>query len=283
MKQLCRGGSWRYPVCFLTNGGGVLEARKAQQLSQWLDVPVQENQVVLSHTPMRALAARLAEQCVLVSGRHDVINVATSYGFLPEGLCPIRDLGWASEHEPIAAVLVMADPEGKHWYQDLQLLTDVITGHGVPARQQPVPGSKPVEVYFSNPDLVWAAEYSRPRFGQGAFSTALDALHRQLTGSPLPNARWFGKPNPEPYRVAEQLLAGDVFSTIFAVGDNPAADIRGANNAGQPWVSVLVCTGVYQGEGNSEADPAHIVVTDVLAAVQAGLHRARSSRWHSMR
>jgi hypothetical protein len=39
------------------------------------------SQVVLSHTPMRALAARLAGQCVLVSGRHDVINVAASYGF----------------------------------------------------------------------------------------------------------------------------------------------------------------------------------------------------------
>lgn len=61
-------------------------------------------------------------------------------------------------------------------------------------------GSHPVAVYFSNPDLLWAAQYSRPRFGQGAFSTALDALHRQVTGTPLPNAHWFGKPNLEPYR-----------------------------------------------------------------------------------
>ena len=74
------------------------------------------------------------------------------------------------------------------------------------------------------------------------------------------------------------------FSGIYAVGDNPAADIRGANQAGDPWVSVLVRTGVFQGGGaNSESDPAHMVVTDVLAAVQAGLHRARSSKWHSMR
>jgi ribonucleotide monophosphatase NagD (HAD superfamily) len=33
------------------------------------------------------------------------------------------------------------------------------------------------------------------------------------------------------------------FSGIFAVGDNPAADVRGANLAGPPWVSVLVRTG----------------------------------------
>lgn len=33
------------------------------------------------------------------------------------------------------------------------------------------------------------------------------------------------------------------FSGIYAVGDNPAADVRGANRAGHPWVSVLVQTG----------------------------------------
>ena len=33
------------------------------------------------------------------------------------------------------------------------------------------------------------------------------------------------------------------FSGIFAVGDNPAADVRGANAAGPPWVSCLVRTG----------------------------------------
>lgn len=76
---------------------------------------------------------------------------------------------------------------------------------------------------------------------------------------------------------------GRVFSAIFAIGDNPAADVCGANLAGPPWVSVLVRTGVFREGGNSCSDPAHVVVSDVLAAVQAGLHRARSSRWHSMR
>ena len=30
---------------------------------------------------------------------------------------------------------------------------------------------------------------------------------------------------------------------IYMIGDNPAADIRGANQAGDPWRSILVCTG----------------------------------------
>lgn len=47
------------------------------------------------------------------------------------------------------------------------------------------------------------------------------------------------------------------FSAIYAVGDNPAADVRGANAAGAPWVSVLVTkTGVAT--ENSPADPAQV-------------------------
>ncbi len=135
-------------------------------------------------------------------------------------------------------------------------------------------------------------------------------------------------------------------SAIYAVGDNPAADVRGANAAGSPWVSVLVTkTGVAT--ENSTADPAQVgreavgrvcrgcagqaglqcfcmsmhavravlccavlccaspkfvfcvlfvwpqqlclayfmqvVVDDVEAAVEAGLHRVRHAKWHSMR
>lgn len=69
------------------------------------------------------------------------------------------------------------------------------------------------------------------------------------------------------------------------MGDNPASDVRGANAAGAPWVSVLVRTGVFSAPAgcNSDPDPAHIVVEDLEEAVDAALHRARSVRWHSMR
>ncbi len=45
LQQLLRGGRWRAPVVFLTNGGGVTEARKAEELSGWLGAPVEEDQV----------------------------------------------------------------------------------------------------------------------------------------------------------------------------------------------------------------------------------------------
>lgn len=87
-----------------------------------------------------------------------------------------------------------------------------------------------------------------------------------------------------PADIAKGAHARQLFSGIYAVGDNPAADVRGAVQAGPPWVSVLVRTGVFHSPGpNDELDPAHIVVEDVAAAVLAVLHRSRSAKWHSMR
>lgn len=45
--QLTHGNGqlWKYPVCFMTNGGGVTEAAKVQQLSEWLGVRVHADQV----------------------------------------------------------------------------------------------------------------------------------------------------------------------------------------------------------------------------------------------
>ena len=40
-----------------------------------------------------------------------------------------------------------------------------------------------VKLYFSNSDLLWANEFPTARFGQGAFRTALEALHHEVTVS----------------------------------------------------------------------------------------------------
>ena len=53
---------------------------------------------------------------------------------------------------------------------------------------------------------------------------------------------------------------------------------------GPPWVSMLVRTGVFNSPDSNDAEhPAAVVVEDVHEAVKAGLHRARSHKWHSMR
>lgn len=65
---------------------------------------------------------------------------------------------------------------------------------------------------------------------------------------------------------AEQLPR---FDHIFHVGDNPSADVRGANAAGGPWRSILVRTGVFKGGPgeNDGVDPAHHVCEGVGQAV----------------
>jgi ribonucleotide monophosphatase NagD (HAD superfamily) len=54
------------------------------------------------------------------------------------------------------------------------------------------------------------------------------------------------------------------------VGDNPKSDVAGANSMGRPWQSVLVRTGVFQGENDRE-HPADVVVDDVAEAVSFAL------------
>lgn len=128
----------------------------------------------------------------------------------------------------------------------------------------------------------------------------------QVAGKELEH-QYFGKPNRAPYQLAEELLleqavqlgqlpaknsedaatdhAVSAFGAIYAVGDNPKADIAGANAQGRPWVSMLVRTGVFAGEAgqNDREHPSDVVVDDVAGAVEAALHRSRSSEWHSLR
>lgn len=154
-----------------------------------------------------------------------------------------------------------------------------------------------VPVYVTNPDFVFAGEYPVPRFAAGAFAVCLSTLFHKLTGQNL-DITYMGKPTGITFNYARQLLqrqraaqtarepssgrgpgAGQAwqdvhFDSLFMVGDNPAADIRGANAAGAPWQSVLVRTGVFQGTENDPHDQAKHVVADVGEAVELVLAHA---------
>ena len=79
---------------------------------------------------------------------------------------------------------------------------------------------------------------------------SLERVYKALTGHSLPIAGAFGKPFRRTYQYAESViheLAGDKRKRpVYAVGDNLASDIMGANNYG--WSSILVRTGVYKDE-----------------------------------
>lgn len=99
----------------------------------------------------------------------------------------------------------------------------------------------------------------------------MDSLYKTLTNHELQSTS-FGKPHASTYEFAEQVLdsitvnKSNTKRNVYAVGDNPAADIQGANGYG--WTSVLVRTGVFTGKGNSSEFPAKIVCENVEEAVE---------------
>ncbi|KAJ2821840.1 hypothetical protein IWW50_004473 [Coemansia erecta] len=284
----------RIPFALLTNGGGVSEATKARQLSERLGTEISASQVILAHSPMKALAADYANAHVLIVGGpfRQCAEIARTYGFgnvsTPNDVVawraeawPFRQLTQAEREtaqirdfasDPFAAVMVFHD--SFDFGRDLQVVTDVLRSRGgllgaAYADAQSVP------LFLSNADLVFSNEYVRPRFGQGTFHVCLHAMWDALTdGARLEHTR-FGKPFKVQYEYAENVLdelarAGfgggpGLRRRVYAVGDNPAADIAGANAAG--WTSVLVRTGVFSG-ANDATHPAAMVVDHVGDAVE---------------
>ncbi|CEM08806.1 unnamed protein product [Vitrella brassicaformis CCMP3155] len=289
--KLLRDGD--LPFTFLTNGGGITESNKAEELTTLLDTEVSPDQVQMSHTPMREVAQRYTDRRVMVVGSKRFLDVAKSCGFsdiitpqdfLQEwpNLYPYRKVETRPKGPLPEAVVILHDPQD--WALEAQVLCDILSG-SLAAGEEHSP-----HLYASNPDFLYSAAHHTPRFGQGAFTTALEHLFEKLHGRPLP-VTYYGKPNAVVYRYATRILEAEVrrirslpaadnvtFDRIYAIGDNPKADVRGANRAGLPWTSVLVRTGVFSGEDNDPDDPAHIVSHDVHAAVKMIVERRETER-----
>ncbi|KAL1986359.1 hypothetical protein VTN96DRAFT_6438 [Rasamsonia emersonii] len=203
-----------------------------------------------------------------------------------------------SESLKIDAVFVFNDP--RDWALDVQIIIDVLlSSQGIlgtisekngradlPNRGYQQDGQPPL--YFSNPDLWWAAAYHLPRLGQGGFREALEGVWAATTGGPSKGVvlqkTIIGKPYEHTYAFAERQLLRNrsrMFQSdnlppirrVYMVGDNPESDIRGANSYrskhGSDWHSILVRTGVYN--GGEPAWTPRTIVDNVLKAVEWGL------------
>ncbi|KAI9891382.1 MAG: Coatomer subunit gamma-2 [Vezdaea aestivalis] len=308
------------PFLLLTNGGGKLESARAAQLSNLLDVEIQTNQLIQSHTPFRSLTEDYADKNVLVLGGKnngkEAKKVLQEYGFnrlitpadilsvfptvypwnttvmptyqesadhlpTPIPLTPspsssptVRSPPSASSPLQIHLILTLTDPTD--WAPEIQLVTDLLLSHaGILGTNSPINGDTSFAnsgyqmdgqppLYFSNPDLLWAAMYHLPRLGQGGFRAALEGVWRAITGVEL-QCTVLGKPGKVAYGYANEALEvirrqeadrlgiTDVepLNNVYMVGDNPESDIRGANEfqgGGETsWKSVLVRSGVYRG------------------------------------
>ncbi|KAM4747402.1 haloacid dehalogenase-like hydrolase domain-containing 5 [Rhinophrynus dorsalis] len=292
-KLLGRDGQLAVPVVFVTNSGNCLRQSRATELSRVLGIEVSPDQIILSHSPMR-MFQQFHDKCVLMSGQGPVEEIARDLGF--RNVVTIDDLRAAyplldtvdhtrrpknpapvkPDFPTIEAVVLLGEPV--RWETSLQLILDVLLSSGRPTgwlSHVPYPH---IPILASNMDLLWMAEAKMPRFGHGTFLVCLETLYHKLTGHKLQYEVLIGKPSTVTYSFAEHLILSQAkargwdhpIRTLYAVGDNPMADIYGANlynrylksqrrssvdGLPQSCRSILVCTGVYNNQGEMPADP----------------------------
>ncbi len=118
--------------------------------------------------------------------------------------------------------------------------------------------------YAGHNDIAFAGGYHRPRMAFGPFNYMLEN-HCQIHDFAL-NKHYFGKPVKAVFEYVSDIMT-DQFGDgcFFMFGDNPRADIMGANEMG--WASFLTQTGVHQGPENDPENPATMVVETFKDAV----------------
>lgn len=247
-----RNGKYKVPVVFVTNAGNCMRQAKAEQLSHLLEVEVSADQVMLSHSPLR-MFSQFHNMCVLVSGQGPVVEVAHNLGFqnvvtvdmlreayplldvVDHNRRPKDDVPSTKSLPPIDAVILFGEPI--RWETNLQLITDVLLTNGNPGSTATSLKYPHIPVLACNMDLLWMAEAKNPRFGHGMFLVCLESLFKKITGCELKYEALIGKPSVVTYNYAELLIRQQAESLgwttpverLYAIGDNPMADIYGAN------------------------------------------------------
>ncbi|XP_067684516.1 haloacid dehalogenase-like hydrolase domain-containing 5 [Haliotis asinina] len=244
-------GEFRVPCLFVTNAGNTLRQNKAKQLSDWLNVKVHEDQVVMSHSPLK-MFRQFHDKHVLVSGQGPVQEIARGLGFTR--ITTVETLrhtftnldmvdhkrrkaapcAFEQYFPKIDAVILFGEPV--RWETNLQIIIDVLLTHGKPGQTQKETLYPHLPVLACNMDLLWMAEAPNPRFGHGCFLHCLESLYQKITGHELKYTALVGKPSEITYHHADYLLSQqsrllglDGISTIYCIGDNPETDIYGAN------------------------------------------------------
>jgi HAD superfamily hydrolase (TIGR01456 family) len=289
----------KIPHIFLTNGSGKPELARVDQLSKILRSPISTDQFIQSHTPMRALAEYYKTVLVVGGEGYKCREVAEQYGF-EDIVVPNDIVAWDPTIAPyrvfteeeratsrprdfskvhIDAIMVFSD--SRDYATDMQIIMDLLRSEngrlGTVAKD---PVSQRIPIYFSQGDMLCPTEHPIPRMSQGTFRIGLEAMYKALTGEDLERVV-YGKPELATYKYADEVITSwmeqihndeRLPSNVYMIGDNPASDIVGGNMYG--WNTCLVRTGVYQGEGNDDNNPASFgVFKNVLEAVQTAIRK----------
>ncbi|CAB1455857.1 unnamed protein product [Pleuronectes platessa] len=245
-------GQFVVPVVFVTNAGNCLRQTKADQLSHILGVPITQDQVIMSHSPLR-MFKKYHEKCVLVSGQGPVLEIAKNLGFnnvvsidmLRESY-PLLDMVDHNRrpklpssavviHPKVEAVILFGEPV--RWETNLQLVIDILLTNGNLNGVHQTQNRPHLPLLTCNMDLMWMAEANSPRFGHGTFLVCLENIYKKITGKELKYEALMGKPSELTYHFAEYLIRSQAMerqwklpiTSLYAIGDNLMTDIYGAN------------------------------------------------------
>lgn len=244
-------GNFQVPALFVTNAGNSLRSSKAKQLSQWLGINVSEEQVVMSHSPLK-MFRQFHDKHVLINGQGPIREIAQNIGF--KHVTTVEELSacfpyldtidhkrrraapcaFEDYFPPIEAVVLFGEPV--RWEMPLQIILDTLMTDGRP-NKAPINIPYPhIPVLACNMDLLFMAEAPTPRFGHGCFLHALEGLYQKITGRELKYTALVGKPSELTYHHADYVLHQQArqlgingVHTIYCIGDNPETDIYGGN------------------------------------------------------
>lgn len=287
-------GKSKIPYMFMTNFGGSPESYKAKTMTEKLNVLIKPEQLLLSHSPMKKLLAEFRDKLILVVGTSKELTdpIMKDYGFQKwvwyedflathPAINPMintfdPNVKYEHEDESFGAIFYMHEPK-PNGIEVLQLMCDILTSDGKVTNQGFTRQieKQTVKIFFANPDLFYSSKYNQPRMTVGTFASCLDHLYSLYSDGRKLDYTCFGKPHKAYFDMAEEMLKKQApnVKRFYMIGDNPESDIRGANSAGDHWHSILVRTGVFQGEENDLKWPAKHVANHVLDAVKYALDR----------
>ncbi|ESO10038.1 hypothetical protein HELRODRAFT_186712 [Helobdella robusta] len=242
---------FKIPTIFVTNAGNSMRQSKANHLSQLLDIQIDADQVIMSHSPLR-MFRQLLDKHMLVSGQGPTEEIAKFVGFSKvttleqfRHCFPKLDTNDYKRRKAapcaleeffpkIEGIVLFGEPVS--WETSLQIIIDVLISDGRPSKALPYIPYPHLPILACNMDFVWMAEAPMPRFGHGCFMTCLETLYKKLTNNTLQYTAKLGKPSEITYHYAEHVLQTIALKmkkppvkTMYCIGDNPATDIYGAN------------------------------------------------------
>lgn len=243
---------FKVPAVFVTNAGNSVRQEKADKLSEWLNIPIAEDQVIMAHSPLK-MFTEYHDKHVLVTGQGPIEFIARSIGF--KHVTTMEQLRHAfpsldsvdhkrrraapcafEKYYPrIEAIILFGEPV--RWETSLQLLIDVLLTEGQPSSAPETAFGAQLPILACNMDLQWMAEAVMPRFGHGAFLLCLENLYKKVTSRELVYTALIGKPSEITYRHSEHVLQRQAqklglrkpVRSIYCIGDNICTDIFGAN------------------------------------------------------